>query len=69
MGKEWGHVVLSRTVYNNNPTDTTRGTKTHVIWNTLKFLKMCTDRTVTENGDFPKHPPELTSDTRIVVKD
>jgi hypothetical protein len=42
LGKEWGHAALSRTVYGNNPTVTTRGTKTHPIWKTVKFLKMCT---------------------------
>ena len=42
MGKEWGHVVLSRAVYDNNPADTTRGTKTHEIWKTVKFLKIRT---------------------------
>jgi hypothetical protein len=42
LGREWGHAALPRAVYVNNPAGTTRGTKTHAIWKTVKFLKMRT---------------------------
>ena len=52
MGKEWGHASLSRAVYGNNPAGTTRGTKTHAIWKTVKFLKMRTAHGTTVHNKY-----------------
>jgi hypothetical protein len=52
LGKQWGHVGLSRTVYDNSPVCTTRGPKTHAIGQTVKFLKMHTARDTTVDNKF-----------------
>jgi hypothetical protein len=39
-------------VYWNNPAGTTRGTKTHTIWKTVKFLKMHTVHGTTVHNKY-----------------
>ncbi len=52
LGKEWGHAALTKAVYDNNPAGTTRGTKTHAIWKTVKFLKMRTTHGTTVHNKY-----------------
>ena len=37
--KTWGHVRLSRDMYDSNPFAKTRGNQPHVVWSEVKFLK------------------------------
>ena len=52
LGKEWGHVVLPKEVYVNNPADSSRGTRMHVVWKTVKYLKKFTAHGTAVNNNY-----------------
>ena len=52
LGKEWGHAVLPKEVYGNNPAGSSRGTRMHVVWKTVKYLKMFTAHGTTVNNKY-----------------